>query len=361
MKIEKNQKILKTVCIVTSFALLLSMLIPTMVLAEEHKYEVKAVEPGRIITKSSSISWTLTTYEYSGAINLHFLWGSNMNFSLSTYNEDGDALCKISVEKNTEYTLSLIFTGDYVGTGLTDYSIYNGALVADNPHSYILSKDVIHAWTYLSYKINNNLKLVEIIAVNKATGETVDLIGSNSENPGTPPPAVDKPSEWAEELVCAAIDEGIVPEHLQSKYQQATTRAEFCALAVALYEKMTGGPITQRQTFIDTDDVNVEKMAALGVVKWVGDNLFAPNSPLTREQAATMISRLADAIGKPLEQQAATFADNNAISDWALAAVGQMQKSAIMGGVGNNTFAPKSDYTREQSIVTMLRLYNIVK
>jgi len=38
-----------------------------------------------------------------------------------------------------------------------------------------------------------------------------------------------------------------------------------------------------------------------------------------------------------------------------------MQATGIMGGVGNNTFAPKSDYTREQSIMTMMRLFDIVK
>ena len=74
-----------------------------------------------------------------------------------------------------------------------------------------------------------------------------------------------------------------------------------------------------------------------------------------------MLSRLAAAIGKPLTQQAATFNDNDSISSWAFDAVGEMQATGIMGGVGNNTFAPKSDYTREQSIITIMRLFDIVK
>ena len=32
-----------------------------------------------------------------------------------------------------------------------------------------------------------------------------------------------------------------------------------------------------------------------------------------------------------------------------------------MNGVGENTFAPDEDYTREQSIVTIMRLYDVVK
>jgi hypothetical protein len=169
------------------------------------------------------------------------------------------------------------------------------------------------------------------------------------------------PSLWAADQLSAAITVGLVPLPLQSQYTLPITRAEFCALAVALYETVTGKTIAERATFSDTTDVNVEKAAAIGIVNGVGDNKFSPNSPLTREQAATMLSRLADVIGKPLTKQAAAFADNGGIALWALDAVGQMQATGIMGGVGNNTFSPKGAYTREQSIVTALRLYNIVK
>ena len=102
------------------------------------------------------------------------------------------------------------------------------------------------------------------------------------------------------------------------------------------------GEITGRSTFADTKDVNVEKAAAIGVVSGVGNNLFDPNAKLTREQAATMLSRLANAIGEPLDEQATTFTDKGSVSTWALSAVGQMQATGIMGGVGNNTFAPKA-------------------
>jgi len=171
----------------------------------------------------------------------------------------------------------------------------------------------------------------------------------------------DTPSSWATSQVNAAIAAGIVPEALQSKYTTAITRAEFCALAVALYEKVTGKEITERVQFSDTTDVNVEKMAALGVVSGVGDDKFSPDSSMTREQAATMLSRLATAIGKPLTEQAPAFADNANISSWAASAVGEVQEAGIMSGVGNNTFSPAADYTREQSIITIMRLFDIVK
>jgi hypothetical protein len=177
---------------------------------------------------------------------------------------------------------------------------------------------------------------------------------------GSDTPPTEKPSSSAVEQVNAAIAANLVPQSLQSKYTQATTRAEFCALAVALYENLKG-EITGRTTFTDTNDINVQKCASIGVVSGVGNNRFDPTAQLTREQAAAMLARLADAIGKPLPTTAATFADNGSISSWAIESVGQIQAAGIMGGVGNNTFAPKDPYTREQSIITIMRLFDVVK
>jgi hypothetical protein len=186
----------------------------------------------------------------------------------------------------------------------------------------------------------------------------ITRVKPNANLPGNEP--AEQPSSWAAASVNAAIAGGLVPSVLQSKYTQPTTRVEYCALAVALYEKHSG-EITERAKFSDTIDVNVEKMAALGVVNGVGDNKFDPDAKLTREQAAVMLSRLADALGKPLAAKDATFADNAKISSWAIEGVGQVQAAGIMSGVGDNTFAPKEPYTREQSIITMLRLWDAVK
>lgn len=170
----------------------------------------------------------------------------------------------------------------------------------------------------------------------------------------------DQPSSWAQASVTEAIGVGIVPTALQSQYTQAATRGEFCALAVQLYETVTGSPVSGRSTFTDTSDVNVEKAAYLGVVSGVGDGTFRPNDPLNREQAAVMLTQLAKALGKPLPQATANFGDAGSISSWALQAVGQVQASGVMNGVGGGLFAPAQGYSREQSITTMLNLYQVV-
>jgi len=173
--------------------------------------------------------------------------------------------------------------------------------------------------------------------------------------------ANDAPSQWAQEQVNAAIAANLVPQQLQSHYTQAITRAEFSALAVRLYETVRG-EITGRVSFTDTNDTNVQKMAYLEVVSGVGNNRFDPNGTLTREQAAVMLTRLAAAMWHPFlsPRQTASFADMENVATWAVEGVTRVHAAGIMGGVGGNNFAPNLPYTREQSIVTMLRMFEMV-
>ena len=177
----------------------------------------------------------------------------------------------------------------------------------------------------------------------------------------TAAPAVSAgPSGWAQENVTRAIGLGLVPASFQSNYQQPTTRAEFAALAVTLYETVTGSVIAGRLTFSDTNDLSVQKAAFIGVVQGVGNNRFNPGGTLNRQEAATMLSRLAEAVGSPLpnSQFSAAFSDMGGVAPWARVAVGQVQEAGIMQGTGNNMFSPTGSYTREQSIATMLRLFD---
>ena len=112
-----------------------------------------------------------------------------------------------------------------------------------------------------------------------------------------------------------------------------------------------------RETFNKLDKT---KRIIIGVVGGVGDGRFDPEGTLTREQAAVMLARLANAVGSPLPVHSTMFADSGDISLWAFDDVGRVQGAGLMGGVGDNRFAPLESYTREQSIVTVMRLYEYI-
>jgi peptidoglycan/xylan/chitin deacetylase (PgdA/CDA1 family) len=175
--------------------------------------------------------------------------------------------------------------------------------------------------------------------------------------------AVDYPiSEWARESVHEAIQAGLVPANLQGRYTEAITRAEFTALGVALVETVTNAEITERMDFNDTTDVNVRKMGALGVVSGVGGGRFDPHGTLTREQAAVMLSQLMNVLSDYMPSlaviEAPFFADSADFSTWSVGSIAAVYSAGIMSGVGGNRFSPQGTYTREQSIATVLRLYN---
>ena len=165
-------------------------------------------------------------------------------------------------------------------------------------------------------------------------------------------------SDWAVPFIQEAFQLNVLPVELQSRYTATATRSEICALTVSLYEAVTGAPVAGRTDFTDTDDPYVEKAAFLGIVNGVGNGAFRPDDPLTREQAAVMLDRLARILNCPLPQEAADFSDRNQISSWALSAVGAVQCTGIMNGVGSGRFDPSGLYSREQCISTLMRLYH---
>ena len=181
------------------------------------------------------------------------------------------------------------------------------------------------------------------------------------------------PSDWATEEVYTSIATGVVPADLQTYYQFSITREEFCRLAVTLLEEKSGmtkeaylqanGYTLGQNPYKDTENPDVLFASAIGVVKGKGNQAFVPDGYITRQEAATMLYRLAVVLDYELLGTAHVFADSAAVADWAKDAVGAIglltdseNGKAVMEGVGENQFAPDGTYTREQAFITMKRL-----
>lgn len=179
--------------------------------------------------------------------------------------------------------------------------------------------------------------------------------------------AAEAPSNWAKSAVDTARNAGIVPEQVDQAYTQSITRADFCALAAAVYRtwEKSGNVKSVEKTavsFSDTKDEDVLLCASLGVVNGVGNGKFAPQQQLTRQQAASMLHRLGNlrknAKDSVKDRMPHVFADGADIQAWARSDVYWAYNSGVMNGVSGNRFAPNNSYTHEQSIATMLRLYD---
>ena len=231
--------------------------------------------------------------------------------------------------------------------------------------------------------------------------------GSNqtvTETPVTEPetPVVDTDatsvtySNWAAEDIITAISMGYldddpdvfgyqpaVTDLLGSDYTKAITRGQFAALAIRYYETLMGNITGEDYTiavnpgddvFADsTGDTNMAKAYTLGILGGYNSAdtrsgvYVGPNDNITREQAATMLTRLMEKLIVAFDSVGRTgwtvwYADSlpftDTISDWALDGVRAVYGVGAMTGTTGTTFSAKSPYTIEQSIVTIMRIDN---
>ena len=223
---------------------------------------------------------------------------------------------------------------------------------ATGGHDYFLIEDtaewqVEHLW---------NPEYTDWLAANAwAIQQELDLAAANM---GTP---WDLCSPWAVDYMRQAGDVGLIPPVLDDQdLTQNITRAEFAAVAVRLYEALTGAPVDYwgPNPFSDTSNYDVMRAYGLGVVNGMGDGTFAPDANLTREQAVTMLGRVYELVrtnavsgGELLPQLSVmTFSDHVKISDYARNYVYFFAGQYIVEGMGDGTFAPKNAMTREQAI-----------
>lgn len=182
------------------------------------------------------------------------------------------------------------------------------------------------------------------------------------------------PSSWAQNEVWCAQLKNLVPTELQSNYRRGINREEFCNLMVKLIECESGQNINDylasrgleaANPFNDTTSSTVSAAYVLGIVKGISENKFNPYRFITRQEAAVMLSRTAKVLGVKTQSTGKSFSDAKYFAPWAAdhilfvsGLIDPTSSTAVMSGVGDNIFSPNSTYTREQAIMTSLRIFN---
>lgn len=168
-----------------------------------------------------------------------------------------------------------------------------------------------------------------------------------------------KVSDWAREQVASAAVKGLTPDCLGDDFTVNITRAEFAALSVELYEAMSGetAPAPGESPFSDTDDPAVIQANALGIVNGKGDGKFIPGDPVTRQEAALMLSQVYARLGGEIPKvESAAFADHDEIASWAMDAVAFMADYKIVSGKGDNQFDPLGSASIQEALIIALRM-----
>lgn len=165
-------------------------------------------------------------------------------------------------------------------------------------------------------------------------------------------------SDWAEEELARATDQGLVTADCAHYRTYSITRAQFAHLAVNYLEKALGQPITPApaDTFTDTTDEGILKAYAAGIVQGVGEGRFSPGGLLTREQLATMLWRAMERAGAGMYIGGINkYSDWGQVSDWAKDAMNCLICHEVMQGTSATTLSPQDSCTVEQAILLIAR------
>ncbi len=181
-----------------------------------------------------------------------------------------------------------------------------------------------------------------------------------------------EPSEWAIEEINIGVEDGLVPGDLLDDYTTNINRRDFCKMIMHIYIKNKG--FDGIDDFLNAnkdytypfDDLNADNeddkyiygANILKIVNGVSNNQFSPDANLTREQASKIIYNLYKMLGgKDVNDSENDFLDDNLISPWAKEYVYKAKSIGLMKGVGEGKFNPLGSYTREQAIITALRVH----
>ena len=191
-----------------------------------------------------------------------------------------------------------------------------------------------------------------------------------------PLPDISEMDDWAYDEVVDAIEANLVPTSLQNQYRANITREEYCRLIIKAVCEMlsagrdelvferTGKTMLQHVAgypFIDSVSYDVIAAYALGLVTGYdeggGNYSFKPNNLIVRQEAAVLLWRAAGLLGMDNENPAeSSFADRAIVPDWALKQVDYVNSIGVMRGVDDFTFSPVTNYSRQQSYMTAIRL-----
>lgn len=318
---------------------------------------------------SYSVDSTYGTIDENGL----FTAGNNIgtaviNAALSSYN--GSAMVQIVNDFDITPSASQITIepGEVrdidVSASIGDY----GAAVKVN------STDELFTWS-----CDSNIGTIDeygiFTATSSAVGHSGNIYVSYGEKQVSVPVQVgakmivfsDTEEHWAKEYIGMLAAMNVLNGMGDNLFEpdSSLTRAQF----VAMLAKMTSGVDVSASANAGFADVSSEEWYygyvnwgyENGIVNGMGDGTFAPNNSITREQMAVMLCNYARSTGFALPQIKTdiAFTDRQLISDWAIDYVLTTAGAGIINGFDTGDFQPQGVATRAQAATVVYKMCEI--
>lgn len=209
--------------------------------------------------------------------------------------------------------------------------------------------EVLERYKAVGAKIYRTDILANIVI--KTDGDNATINGSKVDIGST---TNDWETHWAKDSIRDFIEKGYVKGYPDGKFRpdNSISRSEF----VTIFNKAFGLTTKSGKVFSDTKNHWAKDFIDIavtnGVANGISETKFAPDDPITREQAAKMVAnykKIADTNYDKLNN----FSDGYNVSSWAKAEVEGMIEKRYMSGYPDGTFKPQGRMTRAEAVFTL--------
>ena len=179
---------------------------------------------------------------------------------------------------------------------------------------------------------------------------------------GTLPFTDVKTGDWFYEAVQYVYDKGMMTGVSADRFAPASTTTRGMIVTI-LYRLENEPAVSGELPFTDVEAgawyANAVAWAAANdIVNGTSATTFAPNSPITREQMATMLYRFAQYKGMDavtLQENLTGYPDGGQVSDYAIPAMNWAVGQGLIAGMENGTLVPQGSATRAQVATILMR------
>jgi len=174
-----------------------------------------------------------------------------------------------------------------------------------------------------------------------------------------------QPSDFAKPEIDDFIKIGLLNEKYQSDYQSDITRYDLCKLLIDILKELKivsdrdYTSMLRPSPFTDIDDSDITLAYDIKVTSGIGHDMFGPERPIIRQDAAVVIRNFARELGLDTSGAQTNFSDETDISGYANESVNFVMQRALFDAP-DNTFNPKNNISREQAYVAIYRLLHVL-
>lgn len=167
----------------------------------------------------------------------------------------------------------------------------------------------------------------------------------------------DVDGHWASNDIYYFTNKGYINGYSDNTFRpnNQITRAEFVKIVNNVYGFSEVGEIKFTDVSQDAwyaKDVAIAVKA--GYINGKSEIIFDPNAPITRQEAAKIISVIKGCYDTDYNRLE-SFNDKSSVSSWAMPYVEGVIEAGYMSGYSDNTFKPNQRITRAEAVVTLKR------